>query len=91
METQTSDDEFFFLFLKFSVVPKKSTPGKFAHFWHFKRIGTNAEKVWKKREFLFKGLAAVAVFGANSLIRFWVRRDKEKRFGETLKTHLDAG
>ena len=50
-----SDDKFFFLSLNFSAVPKKSTPGKFAHFWHFKRIGINAENKFEKREFIFKG------------------------------------
>ena len=29
---QTSDDKFFSLSLNFTAVPKKSTPGKFAHF-----------------------------------------------------------
>ena len=29
--TYSSDDEFLFLFLNFSAVTKKSTPGKFAH------------------------------------------------------------
>ena len=38
-----------FLSLNFSAVPKKSTPRKFAHFWHFKRIGINAEKFEKTR------------------------------------------
>ena len=33
----------------FGAVPKKSTPGKFAHFWHFKRTGINAEKFEKTR------------------------------------------
>ena len=47
METQTSDDEFFFLFLKFSVVPKKSTPGKFAHFWHLSELEQTRKKFEK--------------------------------------------
>ena len=52
--TQTSDDEFLFLFLNLSAVPKKSTPGKFAYIWHFQRKGINATKFGKKREFIFK-------------------------------------
>ena len=35
-------DEFFFLFLNLSAVPKKSTPGKFSYSLHFQRIVINA-------------------------------------------------
>ena len=29
--------QIFFLFLNFSAVPKKLTPGKFAYIWHFQQ------------------------------------------------------
>ena len=32
----------------FSVVLKKSTPGKFAYIFHFQQIGINATKIEKK-------------------------------------------
>ena len=36
--------EIFFLFLNLRAVSKKSTPRKFAHIRHFRRIGINATK-----------------------------------------------
>ena len=42
---QTSEDEILFLFLNLSVVPKKSTPEKFAYIRHFQQIGIIASPV----------------------------------------------
>ena len=61
--TQTSEDNFFFLFLKLGAVSKKSTQGKFAYIWHFQLTRINAIKFesWNANSF-FKNdvLAAVA-------------------------------
>ena len=57
-----------FLSLNISAVPKKSTPRKFAHFWHFKRIGINAEKFEKTRFHFYSDVFAVVaiVVGAKA-------------------------
>ena len=61
------EDEFFFLLLNLSAVPRKSTPGKFANIWHFQRIGINATKFDETRIY-FKSddFAAVAVVDAKA-------------------------
>ena len=55
----------FFLFQNLSVVPKKLTPGKFSHIWHFQEIGISATKFEKARiHFKSDVFAAVAVVDA---------------------------
>ena len=49
MEDVKKGRRIFFLFLNFSAVPKKSTPGKFAYIWQFQQIGINATKFEKTR------------------------------------------
>ena len=44
-----SNEEFYFLFLNLTAVPKKSIPGKFAYIWRFQQIVRNAEKVFKSQ------------------------------------------
>ena len=62
-----SDDEFFFLLLNVSAVPKKSTPGKFAYTLHFQRNGINAIKYEETRIHFKNGVfAAFAVVDAKS-------------------------
>ena len=67
MEDVNNDDEFFFLFLNLSAVPKKSTLGKFAYVWHFQRNGINAT-MFEKTRMPFQGdvLAAVAAVDAEA-------------------------
>ena len=60
--TKTSvDDDFFFLSLNLSAVPKKSTPGKFAFITHFQGIGINAT-VFEKTRIHYKSEVFAAVF-----------------------------
>ena len=58
---------FFFLFQNLSVVPKKSTPGKFAYILHFQGTGTSVRK-FEKTPSHFKSdfFAAVAVVDAKA-------------------------
>ena len=49
MENVNKRDEFSFLFLSLSPVPKKSTPRKFAHISHIQLIGITATKFGKIR------------------------------------------
>ena len=63
--TLTSDNDFLFVFQNLSVVPKKLTPGKFSHIWHFQEIGISATKFEKARiHFKSDVFAAVAVVNA---------------------------
>ena len=56
-----------FFFQNLNVVPKKSTPGKFAYIWHFQRIGISATKLEKNsNSFQSDVYAAVAVVDANT-------------------------
>ena len=57
----------FFLFQNLSVVPKKSTPKKFAYIWHFQGIGISVIQ-FEKTQIQFKDdfFAAVAVFDAKA-------------------------
>ena len=65
--TQTSDDQFFFLFLNLSAVDKKSNLEKFTHIWHFQRIGINATTFEKARiPFQSDVFAAVAFVDAKA-------------------------
>ena len=60
--------EIFFLFLNLRAVSKKSTPRKFAHIRHFRRIGINAAKSEKTLNHFKSGdvFAAVANVHAKS-------------------------
>ena len=58
--TTTSFCLFFLLFFNLSAGSKNSTPGKFA-FWHLKRVGINATKFEKKREYIFSSQFFAAV------------------------------
>ena len=51
--TWTRDDEFFFLFLNLSAVPKKSTRGKFAYTWRIQKTGITDQSL-KKHKFVLK-------------------------------------
>ena len=58
---------FFFLFQNLSVVPKKSTPGKFAYILHFQGTGTSVRQFEKTRiHFKSDFFAAVAVVDAKA-------------------------
>ena len=58
---------FFFLFQNLSVVPNKSTPGKFVNIWHFLGTGISVIKFEKTRiHFKSDFFAAVAVVDAKA-------------------------
>ena len=59
--TKTNVNEFFFLSLNSSAVPKKSTPGKFTYIRHFQGIGINAT-VFEKTRIHHKSDVVAAVF-----------------------------
>ena len=66
MENVNKRDEFSFLFLSLSPVPKKSTPRKFAHISHIQLIRITATKFRKTRIILSDFFAAVAVVDAKA-------------------------
>ena len=67
MEDVNKRQKNFFFFQNLNVVPKKSTPGKFADIWHFQRIGISATK-FEKNANLFQSdvFQAVAVVDAKT-------------------------
>ena len=66
-EAVTSNDEFLFLFLNLTAVPKKSTPGKFAYVRHFQWTGINTTEFEKTRIYLKSDVfAAITVVDAKT-------------------------
>ena len=72
MEDVKKRRRIFFLFLNFSAVLKKSTPGKFAHIWQFQQIGINATKFEKTRiHFKIDVFTALVVGDAKNKVEGW--------------------
>ena len=65
---QTNHDEFFFLSLTFSGIPKKSTPGKNSPTFIFQRSGINATKFEKMRIY-FKSDVMFSLTSQSSMLK----------------------
>ena len=72
MEDVKKRRRIFLLFLNFSAVPKKSTPGKFAYIWQFQQIGINATKFEKTRiHFKINVFTTLVVGDAKNKVDGW--------------------
>ena len=64
---QVTMNNFSFLILHLSGVPKSSTPGKFTNIWQFQRVGINTTRFEKRRiHFRSDVFTAIAVVDAKA-------------------------